>query len=167
VHSTKAMWRMKNLYRSSWRDLLAVNHKYIQSTLCTRTKKNNYQFLIKISILSDKFLSRNIIIKYCITFFINFLYIFFIDIRLSQQYIGTFLSLRLIIIRSSVNSVPLKYQILSRLRNRLSAKSDGDSYAVRSKFHVYFTACRHDVGPARDICIAKSKTIVPLSTRYR
>ena len=69
----------------------------------------------------------------------------------------------LIIIRSSVNSVLLKYQILSRLRNRLSTKSDGDTYAVRSKFYVCFTACQHDVDLAKDICIAKGKTIVPLS----
>ena len=69
----------------------------------------------------------------------------------------------LIIIHSSVNSVLLKYQILSRLRNRLSTKSDGDTYAVRSKFYVCFTACQHDVDLAKDICIAKGKTIVPLS----
>jgi len=42
----------------------------------------------------------------------------------------------LVIIRSSVNGVPFKYQIPSRPRNHLSAKSDGDTYAIRGEFRV-------------------------------
>lgn len=78
---------------------------------------------------------------------------------------GAFPPLRAsIIIRSSVNSVLLKYQIPSRPRNYLSAKSDGDTCTVPGvDSAVPRAACRRFRAV---ICIANdSKTTVPLSFR--
>jgi len=72
----------------------------------------------------------------------------------------------LVIIRSSVNGVPFKYQIPSRPWNHLNAKSDGDTSAIRGEFRVR-CATRPEAALANAaICIANGKTIVvPLSIR--